>query len=91
MWQKNELKKNSKYNRGIKNGDSSSKVLKKYPSWEDEGWDDYGEFVTTARYYDKKSKLSVYKNFYYNKKDKITKIAWISYNPKVKEYNIKLK
>lgn len=91
MWQKNELKKNSKYNRGIKNGDSSSKVLKKYPSWEDEGWDDYGEFVTTARYYEKKSKLSVYKNFYYNKKDKITKIAWISYNPKVKEYNIKLK
>lgn len=90
IWAKNDLTKNSKYNRGIKYGDSSDKILKKYPSWEDEGNDDYGDSVTTARYYDKKSGLVVYKNFYYGKNQKITKAIWWSYNPKNKANIIKL-
>lgn len=77
---KSDINHDSKYNRGMKYGDFSSKLLRKYASWEDDSaTENYYESIITARYYDKKSKQVVYKYFHFNKKQKLVKVEWISY------------
>lgn len=62
----------SKYNRGIKYGDSLDTIKKKYPSWQDVIFYNNDTCCFVGLYYDKKTKVVVQKGFILDDNYKVT-------------------